>query len=75
MTSNHASTLLDGSSSDGGSSVGGGALDRPRTQDMQKAQLTRRILMEALGQTYLQDMVMHFTAEILFYLKPNVTCI
>lgn len=60
MTSNRnlgAATARDGNGSDSDNSVGTRDVDCPPLKDVQKAQLTRRLIMDALGQTYLQDMV------------------
>jgi hypothetical protein len=46
-----------GNGSDSDNSVGTRDVDCPPLKDVQKAQLTRRLIMDALGQTYLQDMV------------------
>ncbi len=52
-----AATANDGNASDSGNSVGAINFDCPHISVVQRAQLTRRMLMDALGQTYLQDMV------------------
>jgi hypothetical protein len=57
ITSRNSAVIHDPHDSDSGNSVGALNVDCPPITDVQRAQLTRRTIMETLGQTYLQDMV------------------
>jgi hypothetical protein len=52
-----AAAIRDPNDSESENSVGALDVDCPPLGDIQRAQLTRRLLMESLGQKYLQEMV------------------